>query len=140
MSTDCLVLYIEEVSPVKYNANGDAKSLFIIYDLLSSRFFLCGKGNPVDQDIHMNEYSFYCESDKLESMVTFIEMNNEDINISLYNYDFLPDTCDDIKYDDLHYGKTSDNWIATTWSGTNNRANLMSFFKMLKDIKNDYSL
>lgn len=139
MSTDCLVLYIEEVSPVKHNANGIVNSLFIIYDQLSSRFFLCGK-NQDDQNIQSKEYSFYCNSDRLESIVTFIEMNNEDISISLYNYDFLPDTCDDIKYDDLDDGRTTDNWIAATFSKRRDRADFVSLLNMLKDVKNDYSL
>lgn len=136
MSADCLVLYIEEVSPVKYNETGVSNTLFIIYDHLSSRFFLCGKGKPDDQSILMQEYSFYCESDRLESIVTFIEMNNEYINISLYNYDFLPDTCDEIKYDDLDYGRTTENCIAAKEQRRMSKALL----NMLKDVKNDYSL
>ena len=73
-------------------------------------------------------------------MITFIEMNNEDTSISLYNYDFLPDTCDNINYDYLHYGKTTENLISTTFLKEFFRQNLASFLNMLKDIKNDYSL
>ena len=55
MSTDCLVLYIETISPAKCNPNGISNSMFIIYDELSSRFFLCGKSKSDDQNIEMKE-------------------------------------------------------------------------------------
>lgn len=137
MSSDCLVLYIEEDNT--YNKNGSSNALFIIYDLLSSHFFLCGNSTSDSNNAHINsnEYSFYCRSDRLDSIVAFVEMNVENNTISLYNYPFLPDKCEDINYDILHYGLRTNNCIANTFL---TGSNLVSFLKMLKDVKNDYSL
>ena len=137
MSSDCLVLYFEEISKTKSNPN----TLFIIYEPSKYSFFICGKrkNNETNQ---MKEYSFYCKSKKRVS--DFIELVLTDVVVmSLYNYSYLPNTCDEIDYNSLNNVRTQEKCIITdNESKLFDRDNLLFFLKVLKNVKtiDDYSL
>jgi len=133
MSSDCLVLYLEETSKNKLCPN----TLFIIYEPSKDTFFLCGKRKNNETNI-MKEYSFYCKNKKRVSAFIEIVMDNL-VTISLYNYSYLPNSCDEINYNTLNNVRTPNKCIIRDEeTGLPDRDDLMPLLKMLKHVKNEY--
>jgi hypothetical protein len=134
MSSDCLVLYLEEI---KNHYNENPNTLFIIYEPSKSAFFLCGKrkNNETNQ---MKEYSFYCKNKK--NVSCFIEtVLNHRVSIFLYNYSYLPHSCDDIDYNTLNHVRTPDKCIIQDNETLfPDHDDIIPLLKMLKCVKNDF--
>jgi hypothetical protein len=126
MSTDCLVLFLEDSSN---NTN-----LFIIYDNLNKSFFLCGKKVTVTD---AKSFSFYCKhaSHLQEFALLLIDSR---INIHIYNFDDLPANCDEITFDSLNERRTNLSNIISYYEDPNYYEKLIKYMTLLKNVKNDY--
>ena len=135
MSTDCLVLKIEEHD----NATKELdNTLYIIYDKKEHQFFVSGKRSS--KKIDACTYSFNCEfAEELADFITFVICKKNLWTYVLYNYDNLPQTTEEITYDffEQHDSKVYE------LGGYNNlpfkRKCLLSNLRMLRNVFNYYN-
>ena len=132
---DCLVLKIDEVeSDTKLKDT----TLFIIYDKNTHEFIIRGKRQDTKK-ITGIPYSFVCEyADDLVEFISFVIDCNNKISYTLYNYDNLPATSNELtfkffeKHVDIEYELTGyDNQKY-------NKKELVSILRMLRNVYNKY--
>ena len=92
MSSDCLVLQINNNSSDDLNVN-----VFIIYDINSKLFVICGKRNG---GVEFNYKSYSVKS--TETFLYFIFSNKRYLNYSISNHSELPASHEEITYDYLN--------------------------------------
>jgi hypothetical protein len=130
MSSDCLVLQINNNSSDDLNVN-----VFIIYDINSKLFVICGKRNG---GVEFNYKSYSVKS--TETFLYFIFSNKRYLNYSISNHSELPASHEEITYDYLNeslfenvyeIAYISDDLIYST-------SEIKKFLKMLKNVFNYY--
>ena len=130
MSTDCLVLQINNNSSDDLNVN-----VFIIYDINSKLFVICGKR---DGGVEFNYKSYSVKS--TETFLYFIFSNKRYLNYSISNHSELPASHEEITYDYLNeslfenvyeIAYISDDLMYST-------SEIKKFLKMLKNVFNYY--
>jgi hypothetical protein len=135
MFADTLVLKIVEYE------NGNLKkpdtTLYILYDKMEQTYVIRGKRS--DKVIKSCTYSFECKSSKeLTEFIDFLICSKNSVSYSLYNYDNLPSTSDEIDFDFLH---TYDD-ICYELSGYDNpnleKKELRKILRMLRNVFNYY--
>ena len=95
--TDCLVLKIQEHD---IETNELDTTLYILYDKKEHQFVVRGK--RFSKNIDSCTYSFNCEfAHELVDFISFIICMKNKWSYTLYNYDNLPYTSDEISYDFL---------------------------------------
>jgi len=135
MSTDCLVLKIEE-------RDIDTKeldtTLYIIYDKKEHQFFVSGK--RFSKKINSCTYSFHCEfAEELADFITFVICKKNLWTYVLYNYDNLPETTEEITYDFLERCDSKEYEIAGYNNLSFKRKYLLSNLRMLRNVFNYYN-
>jgi len=130
MSTDCLVLLIED--SVMY------MNLFILYDDEKKSFFLCGK-KITSTGVDWLPFSFHCESEKVVKSFTRLIMEDT-VNMCLYNFNDLPANCNDISFDTLYEMKSEECEISTYFEEEDYYEDITEYLEMLKNVKNDYNI
>jgi hypothetical protein len=128
MSTDCLVLLIED--SVMY------MNLFILYDDEKKSFFLCGK-KITSTGIDYTPFSFQCENEKVVKQFTRLIMEDT-VNMYLYNFNNLPRNCDDISFNTLYEMKSEECELSTYFEEEDYYNDMTDYLEMLKNIKNYY--
>ena len=135
MSTDCLVLKLEEV---EVDTNILDTTMYIIYDKKRHNFLVRGKRRNTS-NIRSCPYSFECElAHELADFIQYTICPENKVNEILYNYDNLPEDPHDISfellrgYDDMAYEV----------SGYNDRrlkrGRLLKILRMLRNVSNEY--
>ena len=134
-NTDCLVLKIEEHD---IDTKELDTTLYILYDKNESHFVIRGKRFSKVMD--SCTYSFNCEFAKeLADFISFVMCKKNQWSYSLYNYDNLPQTSDEISYDFL---KNHDSRVYEL-SGYDRqkfkRKELLKRLRMLRNVFNYYN-
>ena len=151
--TDCLVLRIEEIDN-DYEVNSDDESVsdsddskhdvintvYIIYDSIKEQYFICGK-NKNNECVKYISYHFYCS--KIKHLLNYISLTiTNKTNISLYNLNNLPDSCDDLNYYFLDKMSTETHKLIDYDDimdiNDKSEIDLKNLLKMMKHVKNDY--
>ena len=134
-SADCLVLKIEEYDIDTKNLD---TTLFIIYDKKEHKFVIRGKRHS--DYIESCTYSFNCEfANELFDFITFVICKKNIWSYTIYNYDNLPATSDEITYDFL---KRHDSKIYELGGYDNQKFNkkmLLKYLRMLRNVFNYYN-
>jgi hypothetical protein len=135
MSTDCLVLKIEECD--KDSKELDA-TIYVLYDKVTHEFVV--RGQRFSKKIASCTFSFQCEfADELADFISFVICKENLWTYVLYNYDNLPATSDDITYDFL---KRNDSRVYEL-AGYNHREYdrdvLLRNLRMLRNVFNYYN-
>ena len=127
--TDCLVLLIED-SNIHMN-------LFILYDGEKDSFFICGK-KVVESEVEWIPYSFYCKSG--EVLMNFIDnVMDETVNISLYNFNNIPLSCDNLTFEILNNAKSEECEIVNYIEDDDYSQKIVDYLRILKNIHNNSS-
>lgn len=149
MSTDCIVIKIEEYSKcyeeslcyqdsVYYN-NYPVKTMYILYDEIWDSYVI--RGEKCNDCARASYYSFSCK--KINSLIAFIQMNfdfTKRCDLTLYNYNDLPYDTDYITFDLLNKNSlyTSSFVIAIHKNIDDRKKGLKKTLKILKNVINIY--
>lgn len=95
---DCLVLKIQEVCSVSNEVDVE---MFVLYDQDKENYIIRGCRTETS-GFDFNPFSFVSESsrDVYDFIHTIISHKNK-VNVTLYNYDNLPKTSDEITFESL---------------------------------------
>jgi hypothetical protein len=134
-NTDCLVLKIEEHD---IDTKELDTTLYILYDKNESRFVIRGK--RFSQYTDCCTYSFSCEFAKdLADFISFVVCIQNQWSYSLYNYDNLPQTSDEITYDFLKNNDSKDYELSGYDRQKFKRKELLKRLRMLRNVFNYYN-
>jgi hypothetical protein len=135
MSSDCLVLKIEEIFDGKLDT-----TIFVLYDSNSMEFCLYGKRSDLIGKDPSVPYSFKCKyADDLADFISFVMCKKSKWNYTLYNYNNLPEFADDITYDYLKDLDNDQSYELTGYDFNNfNRKTLLKSLRMLRNVFNYY--
>lgn len=132
MSTDHLVLRIQEVVRLRNAADRREDDMFIFYDPVSHYYHIRGKAYGRESE----PYSFSCEKSRdVKEFVKMIMCNN-DCDISFINYSDLPFSSDEITYDMLSYGHSEINEIFGYDNG--HLTDLEKYLRVIRFVRNEY--
>jgi hypothetical protein len=134
-STDCLVLKIEE-----YDIDNKSldTTLFVIYDKKEHKFIIRGKRSHVSLD--SCTYSFNCEfAHELFEFITFVICKKNQWSYTIFNYDNLPATSDEITYDFLKDHESKVYELAGYDRQKYKKNELMSKLRILRNVFNFYN-
>ena len=135
MSKDCLVLKIEE-----YDIDTKAldTTLFVIYDKKEHQFIIRGKRNHASLD--SCTYSFSCEfAHELFDFITFVICKKNQWSYTIFNYDNLPATSDEITYEFLTQHESKVYELAGYDKQRFNKNELLSKLRILRNVFNYYN-
>lgn len=135
MSTDCLVLKIEEY----VNKTLDT-TLYVLYDKNEDLFLIRGKRSDILGKCKCVPYSFYCKH--VTELTDFIDLTicmDSKVSYTLYNYNDLSDDSDDI---DFEYLDNLENKLSFEITGYDNKKfnkrDITKYMKILKNVFNYY--
>lgn len=134
-ATDCLVLKIEE-----YDIdNGKLDTtLFVIYDKKEQQFIIRGKRSHVSMDLCT--YSFNCEfAHELFDFITFVICKKNQWSYTIFNYNNLPATSDEITYEFLKQHELKVYELAGYDNQKFNKHELLSNLRILRNVFNYYN-
>lgn len=135
MSTDCLVLKIEECNSSTKELD---TTLYIIYDKMEHKFVVSGKRFSKKMD--SCEYTFNCEfADELADFITFVICKENFWTYVLYNYDNLPSTSDEITYDFFKRNESKVYELGGYDNKKFSREYLLKHLRMLRNVFNYYN-
>jgi len=129
-ATDYLVLsmYHDEITKI-----------FIFYDLKTGKYEIRGKNNDF-KDITYDPFSFGCSS--ITSLYEFLKFNfylqDNEANITLYNYNHLPELSNEITYEFLESSEENKYEIFAYRNCNLNQKKCRKLLQMIRDIRNDY--
>jgi len=133
--TDCLVLKIEEYD---IDSKELDTTMYVLYDKKEHHFVVRGKRFSKKMD--SCTYSFNCEfADELADFISFVICRQNQWSYTLYNYDNLPSTSDEISYEFLnsHYSKV---YELTGYDRQKyNRSEFLKKLRMLRNVFNYYN-
>jgi hypothetical protein len=128
--TDYLILCIHD--------NEIAKT-FIFYDLKTSKYEIRGKNNDF-KEINYDPFSFSCGS--ITSLYEFLKFNfylqDNEVNVTLYNYNHLPEFSNEITYEFLESSEENKYELFAYRNCNLNRKKCKKLLQMIRDIRNDY--
>ena len=133
MSSDCLVLLLED----------ESMKLYIIYDNIRQIYCLWGKAIDTDKKYFKDFEPFYFSCDKKDTkqLYCFIEfVMDYRISISLYNYNDLPNGCSEITFSLLEELNTVEKIISYYNQQEYHFKYITSLLNILSCIKNEYHL
>jgi hypothetical protein len=135
MSTDCLVLKIEEYD----SDNGKLDTtMYIIYDKQEHKYVVRGQRDNKKYD--SCTYSFNCEfAHELIDFLTFVICRENMWTFVLYNYDNLPATSDEITYEFMVKHDSKNYELAGYDKQKFNKKNLAKNLRMLRNVFNYYN-
>jgi hypothetical protein len=130
--TDCLVLKIEEFD---IDTNQLDTTLYVLYDKKEHKFVV--RGQRFSKKIDSCTYSFNCEfAHELVDFISFVICKINLCSYSLYNYDNLPYTSDEITYDFLLKNDSKVYELAGYDNQKYNKSKLLSQLRMLRNVFN----
>jgi hypothetical protein len=134
MSTDCIVLKIEEFDNWELD-----NTIFIIYDKLKSQYLIRGRRSDTDK-YNPVPISFIADNiDNLTEFILFILCKSNTYTYSMYNYDNLPDNQYEITYEKLKNLDNNVNYEIVTYTNKKlTKKCLYNMFNILKNIYNNY--
>lgn len=128
--TDCLVLCMYD---------NEIAKIFIFYDLKTGKYEIRGK-NIDFKDINYEAFSFGCSS--ITSLYDFLKFNfylqDNEVNVTLYNYDHLPELSNEITYEFLESSEENKYEIFAYRNCNLNQKKCKKLLQMIRDIRNDY--
>ena len=137
--TDCLVLKIEEFD--KTSEKSDT-TLFIIYDFYEDNYVIRGKRADTF-NVNSQPYSFTYQNtesnDDLIHFIKFLIAKENSLSYTIYNYDNLPYSSNDITYEFLKNNESPEYEIIGYDNCEYNRKELTNLLKMLKSVFNFYN-
>jgi len=129
MSSDCLVLKINSFDTLS-NA-----TIYVIYDIKTELFVISGK---IDGG---TEFNYNSDSTKaVETFITFIFSDKNQVNYTIYNHSELPFNQEEISFEDLN-NSLVENVYEIAYKIENSiysKRKLEGLLSMLKHIFNDY--
>lgn len=135
MSTDCLVLKIEEYDIDSRNLD---TTLFVIYDKKEHQFIIRGKRNHVTLD--SCTYSFSCEfAHELFEFITFVICKKNYWAYTIFNYDNLPAESDEITYEFLKDYESKVYELAGYDRVKFSKEKLLTYLRILRNVFNYYN-
>jgi len=133
--TDCLVLKVCENDNI---TNMLDTTLYVIYDKKTHNYIIRGKRN--DDQIDSAIFSFNCEfAHELFVFITFVICKKNKWTFSLYNYDNLPGTSDEITYEFLNDQESNIYELGAYEQQKYNKNNLLKYLRMLRNVFNNYN-
>lgn len=135
MSTDCLVLKIEEYDSTTERLDN---TVFILYDTKSKQYIV--RGLRVDTPKMTSvPYSFTCKKlSRLVDFISFIVCKQNLWSYTLYNYNNLPFSSENITFDSLYDDGNKENEISGYDNCSYDRRELYSNLRMLRFVFNSY--
>ena len=134
-NTDCLVLKIEEYD---IDTSSLDTTLYVLYDKNEHHFVI--RGQRFSKVMDSCTYSFNCEFAKdLADFISFVICKINKWSYSLYNYDNLPQTSDEVTYD---FFKRNDSKVYELGGYDNQkfkRKKLLKTLRMLRNVFNYYN-
>jgi len=134
-NTDCLVLKIEEYD---IDTSSLDTTLYVLYDKNEHHFVI--RGQRFSKVMDSCTYSFNCEFAKdLADFISFVICKRNKWSYSLYNYDNLPQTSDEVTYD---FFKRNDSKVYELGGYDNQkfkRKKLLKTLRMLRNVFNYYN-
>ena len=151
--TDCLVLCIDDLLTVK---------IFVLYDVNEKRFFIRGKNyddDEKDEDTDFDSSSSSYETDSLNKfetgslnkpfsfqckikkhLIRFIKylVSINSYELSLYNYDNLPNASNNVTYEFLENNQDKRNEIVCYERINFDKKICLNLLNILKNIYNDF--
>jgi hypothetical protein len=135
MSTDCLVLKIEEYY---HDSEELDTTLYVLYDKEADYFVV--RGQRFSKKVSSCTFSFQCEfADELADFISFVICKKNLWTYVLYNYDNLPATSDEITYSFLKKNESNVYEIAGYNHRQYDRDALLRNLRMLKNVFNYYN-
>jgi hypothetical protein len=132
---DCLVLQIQEIE--EFTGSIDT-NLFVMFDKNEEKYLIRGKRMDLTTRV-FNTYSFECDdSEAMYNFITFIICRDNNINYTLFNYNDLPLSSDDITYEYLMDNASRTKEIAGYDNINMNRKRLRNLLDMLRGVFNYY--
>jgi hypothetical protein len=133
--TDCLVLKIEEYD---IDTNALDTTLYVLYDKKEHHFIV--RGQRFSKTIESCVYSFKCEfAHELEDFLSFVVCKKNHWTYTLYNYDNLPSTSDEISYDFLQRNDSKVYELAAYDYQKFNKKQLLKNLRILRSVFNNYN-
>jgi hypothetical protein len=133
-SDSCLVLYIEEKDNSLEDYPIDTK-LFITYDFVNDSYVLYGKREDTLKTKNV-PYFFRCDyTSELYDFLKFILGNNNNVNITMYNYNNMPLECEHVDYEFMDNNRDTNYELV----GYDNVKIDNELKKMLRNLKNMYN-
>jgi len=134
-NTDCLVLKIEEHD---IDTKRLDTTMYILYDKKEHCFVI--RGQRFSKSIDSCTYSFNCEfAEELADFISFVICEKNQWSYTLYNYDNLPHTSDEINYD---FFKRNDSKVYELTGYDRQkfkRKELLKKLRMLRNVFNYYN-
>ena len=135
MSTDCLVLKIEEHYV-------DTKTLdttiYVLYDKMEHQFVV--RGQRANDQIPSCTFSFNCEfAHELADFISVVICEKNQWKYVLYNYDNLPATSDEITYNFLKKNESKTYELAGYERQKYDNEVLLKHLRMLRSVFNYYN-
>ena len=132
---DCLVFKFEEI---EQHTDKIDTTVYVLYDKSEHNYVVRGqrRWTPTNQSC---TYSFNCDFAKdLVDFLQYIVCKDNVVNETLFNYDNLPSSSNDITYEFLDEYDHGDYEIAGYNNLTMNKKKLIRDLRMLKNISNYY--
>ena len=133
---DCLVFKFEEI---EQHTDKIDTTVYVLYDKSEHNYVVRGqrRWTPTNQSC---TYSFNCDFAKdLVDFLQYIVCKDNVVNETLFNYDNLPSSSNDITYEFLHDYDHSDYEISGYDRQKFGRKRLLRNLRMLRNIHNYYA-
>jgi hypothetical protein len=135
MSTDCLVLKIEEYDIDSKELDA---TIYVLYDKVTHEFVV--RGQRFSKKVTSCTFSFKCEfADELADFISFVICKQNLWTYVLYNYDNLPATSDEITYYFLKKNESRVYELAGYDDQEYDRDILLRNLRMLRNVFNYYN-
>lgn len=134
MSTDCLVLCIEELTSV-YRLNN---KIYLYYDTRSKQFFINGSRNMIVTTT-FEPYAFTCKKIKdTSNFIDFIITPDTKCVVSMYHYDNFPESTEEITYDFISTHQENSYIVASRNYDSLQEETTCKMLNLLKTVYNEY--
>ena len=133
--TDCLVLKIEEFD---IDTKELDTTIYVLYDNKEHKYII--RGQRFSKNIDSCTYSFNCEfAHELADFISFVICKKNQWSYTLYNYDNLPHTSDEISYEFLCKNDSRVYELTGYDRQKYNRSKLLKQLRMLRNVFNYYN-
>lgn len=134
MSSDCLVLKLEEIDTISELID---TSIYVLYDTSIRKYLILGSRLNESGEDPFEEYAFRCASrTHVELFLKTCVCKKNRVNITLFNYSKLPSTAEEITYSELKDMEYSSNEIVAYDNRKLRKFNIKEWLNVLKYIYN----
>jgi hypothetical protein len=134
-SSDCLVLLVESIDT---EINEVLGKVYVLYDSTKQEYLV--RGHDFEGDTKKRPFSFVTYGSDYESVIDFIDFlsSDDNVRITLYNFDDLPLTSQEITYEYLEDYSSEEYEILAFRPQQFSRKCIGKMLKMIKNIFNYY--